>query len=85
MAHRPAGELEELHRSRRCLDARHQLGERDDLLVDPEDPRLDVGIVLVRDVIDREHRSVLFRVATLGPEGRILLLKGGEKKRRSIR
>lgn len=82
VAHRPAGELEELHRSRRCLDARHQLGERDDLLVDPEDPRLDVGIVLVRDVIDREHRSVLFRVTTLGPEGRILLLRGGGERKR---
>lgn len=75
MAHRPAGQLEELHRSRRCLHARHQLRQRDDLLVDAKDPRLDVGIVLVRNVIDGEHRSVLFRMAPFGPEGRVLLLE----------
>ena len=39
----PAHKLEELAGLRGCLHPRHQLGERDDLLVDLEDPRPDDG------------------------------------------
>lgn len=79
MSHGPTYQLKELYRSGRCLDTGHQFRQRDDLLVDAEDPRLDVGVVIVRDVIDREHRAVLFRVPTLRPTGWILLLKNQRK------
>lgn len=43
------------------------------LFVDAEDPALDVGVVAVRYVVDGEHRSVLDRSATVGPETRVSL------------
>jgi hypothetical protein len=52
---------------------------RADLFVDPKKPRLDVCVVLVRNMVDREDRAVLFRVTltTLWPEGWVrVLLKG---------
>ena len=55
----PAGDLKELRRLRLRLDAGHQLGERDHLLVDAEDPRLYLRVVGAGDVLHGEHRAVL--------------------------
>lgn len=38
------------------------------LLVDAEDPALDIGIVIVRDVIDSKYGAVLDGAPTVGPE-----------------
>lgn len=71
VVHGPAGELEQLHAPRRRLDPCHQLRQGHDLLVDPEDPRADVGVLVVGDVVDGEHRPVLLRVSPLRPERRV--------------
>lgn len=42
-----------------CLHPGHELGERNDFLVDAKYPGPDVGVVIVRDVIDGEYWSVL--------------------------
>jgi hypothetical protein len=49
------------------------------LLVDAKNPRLDVGVVIVRDVVDGEDGTVFFRGASLGPEGWELLLEHTER------
>ena len=40
-------------------------------------PSLDVGIMIMADVVYREHRPVLLRVPALGPEARIVGRVGG--------
>lgn len=55
----PAGNLKELRRLGLSFDARHQLSQRDDLLVDAKDPRLYLWVVGTGDVLNREDRSVL--------------------------
>jgi len=66
---RPAHELEQLTRLARSLNPRHQLCKRHDLLVDFENPRPDVGIVVVRHILHCEHLPVLLGLLILGPEG----------------
>ena len=43
------------------------------LFVDFEDPAPDVGVVLVRHVLHREHLPVFFGSGVFGPEHRVLL------------
>lgn len=73
VVHRPARQLEELHAPWWRFHARHQLRQRDDLFIDTEDPRSDVAVFVVRDVVDGEHGAILFRVAALRPKGRVTL------------
>lgn len=61
------------------LHARHKLSERDDFLVDAKDPSPNVGVVIVRDVINGEYWSVFLRVTAFWPKCGISLLTGGMK------
>lgn len=45
------------------------------LLVDPEDPALDVGVVIVGDVIHREDRAVLDGSPTIRPKRGVGLIE----------
>lgn len=73
VVHGPARELEQLDAPRGRLHACHQLRQRHDLLVDPEDPGPDVGVLVVRDVVNGEDGAVLLGMPSLGPEGGIRL------------
>lgn len=78
VADRPAGDLEELGRLRLAVHVGHQLGQRDDLLVDLEHPALDVRVVVEGETLDREDRAELLLLLLLGrPEGRVFLVEAG--------
>jgi hypothetical protein len=76
MALRPTHQLEKLACLGRCFDAGHQLGERHNLFVDPEDPCANVGVMLVRHMLHGEYLSVLFGSGTVRPEARIDITDG---------
>lgn len=77
MTLRPAHELEELARLCWRFDARHQLRQRDDLFVDSEDPCANIGVMLVRHVLNGEYLTILFGSGTVGPETGIHIADGG--------
>lgn len=76
MALGPTHQLEKLACLGRCFDAGHQLGERHNLFVDPEDPCANVGVMLVRHMLHCEYLSVLFGSGTVRPEARIDITDG---------
>lgn len=69
----PAHELEQLTCFGGRLNSGHELGEGNDLLVDLEDPALDVGVVVVRHVLHGKHLTVLLRLSLLRPERRVCI------------
>ena len=56
-------------------------GGRGYLLVNAEDPALDIRVVAVRHVLHGKHRPVLDRSPTVGPESRISLVNQKKKSK----
>lgn len=61
------------------LYACHQLGKRDDFLINPKDPSFNVRVVIVRNVVDCEDGPVFLRVTPFRPKCRVGLLSNEMK------
>lgn len=75
MAHGPTSQLEELHRFWWSFNSGHQLSQRNNFLVDPEDPGLYIRVVIVGDVVYGEDWSVFLRSSPFRPKWRKSLLE----------
>lgn len=49
--------------------------DKTNLFVDPKQPCLYVRVVIMRYMIDGEHRTVFFGMSTFRPKRRVLLLQ----------